>query len=82
MCICNRFHADDFRCKASYHQYSFLNYFLKYYETDICKYFSEKSLNPLCSEVAYAICCEGVPAGIFLGKKEADGVLFVNVDYT
>lgn len=50
---------------------SFLNYFLKYYETDICKYFSEKSLNPLCSEVAYTICCEGAPAGIFLEKKEA-----------
>ena len=32
--------------------------------------------------MAYTVCCEGVPAGIFLGKKEADGVLSVNVDYT
>lgn len=61
---------------------SFLNYFLKYYETDIRKYFSEKSLNPVFSEVAYTIFCESVPAGIFLGKKEADGVLSVNMDYT
>jgi len=61
---------------------SFLNYFLKYYEADSRKYFSEKSFNPLLSEVAYTVCCEGVPAGIFLGKKEADGVLSVNVDYT
>ena len=60
---------------------SFLNYFLKYYKTDICKYFSEKSLNPLISEVAYTIFCKGVPAGIFLGKKEDDGVLSVNIDY-
>lgn len=55
---------------------------MKYYETDIRKYFSEKSLNPVFSEVAYTIFCEGVPAGIFLGKKEADGVLSVNMDYT
>lgn len=32
--------------------------------------------------MAYTIFCEGVPAGIFLGKKEADGVLSVNMDYT
>ena len=61
---------------------SFLNYFLKYYEADSRKYFSEKFLNPLFSEVAYTVCCEGVPAGNFLRKKEADGVLSVNVDYT
>lgn len=61
---------------------SFLAYFIQHYGKDIRNYFPDKVLDPALADVAYTVCCEGIPAGILLGKKEANGVLSINVDYT
>lgn len=59
---------------------SFLNYFLEYYKNDIQIYFPQfQKDNTL--DVAYLVCCNASPAGIFLGKKGTDGEIEVVLDY-
>lgn len=60
---------------------SFLSYFIEYYGKDIRNYFSEKMLDPSLADVAYTVCCKGVPAGILLGRKKENGILDIHVDY-
>ena len=60
----------------------YLTYFLNHYKNDIAVYFP--GVNPMQEDVntAYMVCCNGVPAGVLLGKKDAAGTLDVILDYT
>ena len=60
----------------------FFRYFVEHYENDIRSFFPQYDKNMDQGDVACVICCEGNPAGIFLGKKEADGVVNIILDYT
>lgn len=61
---------------------SFVGYFLKYYGEDIRKYFTETAFELSGMNAVYTVYCEGVPAGILIGKDSGTGVLEVALDYT
>ena len=60
---------------------SYLTYFIKDYKEDMKKYFLENTLELSAADTIYTVCCEGVPAGVLVGKKEGD-VLEISFDYT
>lgn len=60
----------------------YLAYFLNHYKSDIAIYFPGVHALQESVDAAYIVCCNGVPAGVLLGKKQADGTLEVLLDYT
>lgn len=60
---------------------SYLTYFIKHYKEDMKKYFLENTLELSAADTIYTVCCEGVPAGVLVGKKEGDA-LEISFDYT
>ncbi len=61
---------------------AFLLYLLTYYKDDIEKFFPGILLDVKEADIAYIICCESNPAGIFLGKKVKEGVYDILLDYS
>lgn len=61
---------------------AFLRYFLRYYHADIVKYFPEFCMEATNADVAYVVCTDAVPAGIFLGKKRNENTIEVILDYS
>lgn len=63
-----------------------IRYFLNYYEKDIRKYFpgfqDPGEEHEPAYDIAYVICHNAKPAGLFLGKSQADGQLEVALDYS
>ena len=58
----------------------FTAYFLDRYMADIRVYFPGFDAKAP-ADTVYVICCEGVPAGILMGRKMEDGVIDVTLDY-
>ncbi|MDO5411258.1 MAG: YgjV family protein [Lachnospiraceae bacterium] len=58
-----------------------LTYILNYYKEDIKKYFPEWNVQPGKADKAYVVCCDAVPAGVLIGKQQADGALEILLDY-
>lgn len=61
---------------------AYLKYALDYYKEDIKIYYPEFDLDTMKFDVSYIVCCESVPAGFFLGKKDEDGEVVVLLDYS
>ena len=59
----------------------FVSYLLTGNAEDIHKWFPEFSLKDMNPDIAYLVCCESIPAGIFLGKQLEEGTLEVLLDY-
>ena len=59
----------------------YLNYFVTRYAEDIKSYFPNFSRNAM-GDVAYLVCCNGSPAGVFLGSKKSDNAVDIVLDYT
>lgn len=59
-----------------------LQYFFKYYEEDIRKFFPDFKPGKLEADAAYLVVHDTVPAGVLLGKRKADGGLEIALDYT
>lgn len=57
-----------------------INYFLKYYNKDIKKYFPDFKKGKSYGDNAYVVCLEGVPAGIMLGFKHKT-TFDINIEY-
>lgn len=60
----------------------FLNYFLEHYKEDIRAYFPEFRGNAKSADLAYLVCTDGVPAGVLLGHRVADGTAEILLDYS
>lgn len=60
---------------------SFLRYMLESYKDDILSYFPNFSLEEDTSDIAYIICCDGTPAGVFMGTKNGDSI-DIALDYS
>ncbi|RDU23709.1 YgjV family protein [Anaerosacchariphilus polymeriproducens] len=60
---------------------SLLQHYLDYYKEDIKSYFPQFNKNSDACDVAYIVCCDATPAGLFLGKKAKDGSIEVKMDY-
>ena len=58
----------------------FVTYFLGRYEADIRSYFPDFSAQEM-GEKAYITCCNGIPAGVLLGR-EVGSELEISLDYT
>lgn len=58
-----------------------VEYFLGRYSEDIKMYFPGFDKENVCGERAYIVCCDGIPAGVLLGK-ESEGVIDVMIDYS
>ena len=61
---------------------SFLQYVLERYREDINTYFPGFEREKGALDTAYMICCDGEPAGVFMGKKREDGTVDVFLDYS
>lgn len=61
---------------------AFLNYMLDYYNNDIRTYFPELGRAASAADAAYIVCCDAVPAGIFLGKKRDGKTVEIICDYS
>ncbi len=59
----------------------YLNFLIQSYEEDIRKWFPAFSMQDRPANRAYLMCCDGSPAGIFLGKLTEDNELEVLLDY-
>ncbi len=59
----------------------YFSYLLNKFDEDIRSWFPEYSPDMNDADVAYIICCEDNPAGMFLGRKKEDGALEVLLDY-
>ena len=59
-----------------------LQYFLKYYQEDMQKYFPDFRGDAVGADRAYIVCCNGNPAGVMLGQEKAEGEMKVIVDYS
>ena len=60
----------------------FLRYFLKRWKDDLKLHFPEFDRKAVQADVAYLICCNGVPAGVMLGQKTDDGTVDIALDYS
>ena len=58
-----------------------LGYFLDKYQDDIQKYFPD-FVKDVEYNKAYVVCCNGNPAGVFLGNENGSGVVDVLLDYS
>ncbi len=61
---------------------TFLQYFVERYKEDIKVYFPEFDVNVRDYDTSFLVCCNGTPAGLFLGKKLEDGVVDIGIDYS
>lgn len=59
----------------------YFSHLLKRYGEDIRQWFPECSLTDPDADVAYLICCEHEPAGLFIGKEREPGEVLVILDY-
>ena len=57
-------------------------YFLSHYKNDIAVYYPGVHDLQENADAAYMVFCNGVPAGVLLGKKQEEGTLEVLLDYT
>ena len=62
-------------------QDGYLQYLLNQYESDIESWFPGFSLPADPPDVSFLLCCDGSPAGLFLGRDAGDGVLEIILDY-
>ena len=60
---------------------AYFSYLLEHFLEDIHIWFPEFKADDTGSDVAYLICCEQQPAGLFLGKNDGSGNLEVVLDY-
>lgn len=60
---------------------SFLHYILEYYSDDIKTFFPEWNEKEHKADAAYIVCCDAVPAGVFLGKIVDDNTMEIMLDY-
>ncbi|SCY06923.1 inner membrane protein [Butyrivibrio hungatei] len=61
---------------------SVIKHFLNHYAADISKCFPGINTNFESADVGYAVLHEGTPAGVFLGKKQADNNVDILLDYS
>ncbi len=59
----------------------YFEYFLKFHQKDILKFFPEVNLKVENSEVTFYILRNTVPAGVFVGSKYNDDTLLIKLDY-
>ena len=59
-----------------------LQYFLNHYAEDIRNFFPDFHQGKTEADAAYMVVHDTVPAGVLLGKKKADGVMEIVLDYT
>ena len=59
-----------------------VDYFLKHYQEDIRKFFTDFSGDVKGADTAYLVCADGTLAGLLLGKKQKDHSLRVFLDYS
>jgi len=72
---------DYFRTLAIDKQSEYLKYFLKFYETDINKYFPTANIDVDNSDINFYILRNVMPAGFFVGNREKDDILRIDFDY-
>lgn len=65
----------------SHKEDALLGYFLERYQEDIKKYFPNFECSAEYNK-AYMVCCNGNPAGVFLGKETKHGVIDIVLDYS
>lgn len=61
---------------------AFFRYVLGFYKEDIKHCFPTLQLEKHQVDVAYIVCSETTPAGLFLGSRRADGALEIALDYS
>jgi len=59
----------------------YFEYFLKFHQKDILKFFPEVNLKVENSEVTFYILRNTVPAGVFVGSKYSNDTLLIKLDY-
>ena len=59
----------------------YFSYLLKSNGEDIVHWFPDFTTEGLASDIAYIVCCESVPAGLFIGKETEPGNVEVLLDY-
>ncbi len=59
----------------------YFSHLIKRYEADIHNWFPECDLKDAEADVAFLICCEHEPAGLFIGKEKNPGEIEVILDY-
>lgn len=60
----------------------YISFLLNEYGDDIRAWFPEFSLPEQGADLAYLMCCDSNPAGLFLGKRNEDGDVEVLLDYS
>lgn len=60
---------------------SYVAYLLEKNRDDIRAWFPEFAPPEGCDVIAYLVCCDGNPAGLFMGRAENDGAIDVLLDY-
>ena len=59
----------------------YLQHFLEYYRNDIKKFFPDFEYIPNENSICFYVLRNTVTAGVFIGKREDDGTLFIQLDY-
>ena len=72
----------DYTCIKISTDDSVVKHFINYYTEDITKCFPGIDVNFESADIGYAVMHEGTPAGILLGKKEADDNVDILLDYS
>lgn len=61
---------------------SFFQYMIEHYRDDIKTYFPNMEESLKMADIGFLVCCNAIPAGIFLGKKKGENSIEIICDYS
>lgn len=61
---------------------AFLTYILNHYKEDIKTFFPEFQMNLIDIDIAYIVCSDAIPVGIFLGRRMDKNTVEIILDYS
>ena len=61
---------------------TFIRYFLKHWKEDLKEHFPSFDRKAVDADTAYIVCCNSIPAGVLMGKRDETGTLDIALDYS
>lgn len=61
---------------------TFVTYILNHYKEDIKIFFPDFHMNPVDIDIAYIVCADAIPAGVFLGRRTDRNTVEIILDYS
>ncbi len=74
-------HSDEYQMVATNVEDSMFRYFVEHYGEDIRQFFPEFDPQVVADEI-YFVCCNAVPAGLLIARRQSEYVLEILLDYS